>query len=335
MNSSDWNTGQKSIVIVDDMPNNLRVLSEILRQDNYRVRPTTSGEKALETVKTALPDLILLDIKMPGLSGYEVCKKLKENKQTSDVPVIFISALDEITDKMNAFASGGVDYITKPFASEEVLARVRTHIALSSAGHELERKNRDLLAAREALEKINAELEEKVLARTRELTASNKRLQNEIAEHKKTETLLKLDEERLEAMLNLNEISDLSENQIIDTVLEEAVRLTRSKIGFFHFVSNNHKYIKMFRWSQEVIKECRVNLDAMYPIEKAGVWADCIRTGKPVIHNDCQLLPDRNAYPDGHIHIERFLSLPIFDKDQIIAIIGAGNKKEAYDESDI
>ncbi len=135
------NSSHKNILIVDDTPENLTVLRQILNEQGYRVRPALSGEIALKTIQADLPDLILLDIVMPGMDGYEVCAKLKADKATRDIPVIFISALKEIEDKMRAFSKGGVDYISKPFQAEEVLARVKTHITLYSLVNRLEKKN--------------------------------------------------------------------------------------------------------------------------------------------------------------------------------------------------
>jgi PleD family two-component response regulator len=132
---------RKNILIVDDTPENLTVLRQILTEDGYRVRPALSGEIALKTVQADLPDLILLDIVMPGMDGFEVCRKLKAREKTRDVPIIFISALSEIEDKMRAFSQGGVDYISKPFNTEEVLARVKTHLTLYSLVNSLEQKN--------------------------------------------------------------------------------------------------------------------------------------------------------------------------------------------------
>lgn len=128
MNSSEQTAG--SIVIVDDNPTNLRVLSAMLEQAGYKVRPALSGELALRSVAASPPDLILLDIRMPVMDGYETCRQLKANEATRAIPVIFISALSEIEDKLTAFQAGGIDYVTKPFQSEEVLARVRTHLQL-------------------------------------------------------------------------------------------------------------------------------------------------------------------------------------------------------------
>jgi diguanylate cyclase (GGDEF)-like protein len=143
------------ILIVDDTPNNLRFLSTTLTEQGYKVRSVTDGLMALTVAQGALPDLILLDIKMPGLDGYEVCQRLKENELTSEIPVIFLSALDEVLDKVKAFQVGGIDYITKPFQLEEVLARIQTHLSLQ--------------AAQEEIRQLNAKLEERVRQRTIQL----------------------------------------------------------------------------------------------------------------------------------------------------------------------
>lgn len=133
-----------SIVVIDDTPANLRLLTQMLSQRGYKVRPMPSGEMGLRTVQAALPDLILLDVSMPGMNGYEVCQHLKENPQTSQVPVIFISALGETLDKVKAFEVGGVDYITKPFHIEEVMARVETQLELKRGRDKLEQHSQRL-----------------------------------------------------------------------------------------------------------------------------------------------------------------------------------------------
>jgi DNA-binding response OmpR family regulator len=131
-------TDTADILIVDDTPANLHLLTRILQQNGYKVRTVASGDLALKAVDAALPDLILLDITMPCMDGYEVCARLKANAPTKEIPVIFISALDELLDKFKAFAVGGVDYITKPFQVTEVLARVKTHLALQEMRRRLE-----------------------------------------------------------------------------------------------------------------------------------------------------------------------------------------------------
>ncbi len=119
-----------NLLIVDDAPANLELLAGLLRRAGFRVRPVPSGELALQAARHELPDLILLDINMPGMNGYEVCVRLKADSALQAVPVIFLSALDDVLDKVKAFSVGGVDYVSKPFQFEEVEARVRTHLAL-------------------------------------------------------------------------------------------------------------------------------------------------------------------------------------------------------------
>lgn len=132
------------ILIVDDTPVNLQLLSNMLTKQSYKVRLAPNSDLALMNAQAMPPDLILLDIKMPGLSGYEVCEQLKADPRTRDIPVIFISALDQTEDKVKAFRVGGVDYVTKPFQVEEVLARVRTHLKLRELQQQLAERVRTL-----------------------------------------------------------------------------------------------------------------------------------------------------------------------------------------------
>lgn len=154
------------ILIVDDTPENLTVLRQMLTEHGYRVRPALSGDIALKAVQADIPSLILLDIMMPGMDGFEVCRKLKSEAGTRDIPVLFISALNEMEDKVKGFQVGGVDYITKPFNTGEVLARVKTHLTLRNMQIKIQEQNKRLLdeieerkRAENALEVANGELE--------------------------------------------------------------------------------------------------------------------------------------------------------------------------------
>lgn len=129
-NKNSIGNQQGNILIVDDTPANLTLLSGMLKEKNYKVRPVPSGKLALKAVEAEPPDLILLDINMPEMNGFQVCEQLKSNIKYRDIPVLFISALTETLDKVKAFTCGGVDYITKPFQFEEVEARIETHLEL-------------------------------------------------------------------------------------------------------------------------------------------------------------------------------------------------------------
>jgi two-component system sensor histidine kinase/response regulator len=118
------------VLIVDDIPRNIKVLGDILRTKECRIAVATNGPQALEMVKKVYPDLILLDVMMPGMDGFAVCKALKESSQTKDIPIIFLTAKTETADIVKGLESGAVDYISKPFNSTELLARVNTHLEL-------------------------------------------------------------------------------------------------------------------------------------------------------------------------------------------------------------
>jgi two-component system NtrC family sensor kinase len=139
------------ILVVDDTPANLDVISEALTDAGYEVAIAIDGERALKQVQYTLPSLILLDVMMPGINGFETCRRLKASEATKDIPVMFMTALSDTADKIKGFQLGAVDYITKPFEEMEVLARVNTHIKLRN---------------------LNKELEQRVADRTAELTAA-------------------------------------------------------------------------------------------------------------------------------------------------------------------
>lgn len=129
MNEPQATAARGIILIVDDAPFNLRLLTAMLQDDGYEVRQAISGKFALQVVPIIKPDLILLDINMPEMDGYEVCRTLKEMPESRDIPIIFISALDGALDKEKAFAVGGLDYITKPFQLQDILSRVEMQLS--------------------------------------------------------------------------------------------------------------------------------------------------------------------------------------------------------------
>ena len=165
------------ILVVDDTRENLRLLVRILVEMGYKVRPASSGRMAITAAQIAPPDLILLDIMMPEMTGFEVCKRLKNDEKTKDVPIIFISALNELTDITHAFSLGGVDYITKPFQSEEVLARVHTHLTIGKLQRDLEEKNRQLAEQNESLQTALANV--KVLSGLLPICANCKKIRDD------------------------------------------------------------------------------------------------------------------------------------------------------------
>jgi putative two-component system response regulator len=153
-----------NILVVDDVPANLTLLTDMLKEKGHRVRPVPSGKLALKAVEHEPPDIILLDIMMPVMDGYETCRRLKENPETRDIPVVFLTAKAEVEDEMKGFELGAVDYITKPISPPIVLARVQTHLRLKRMQDSLQDQNQFLEAA--------------VQKRTKDLVAAQGKLEN-------------------------------------------------------------------------------------------------------------------------------------------------------------
>ena len=174
----------EEILVVDDTPANLRLLSDLLTQHGYRVRPATDGTLALKSVAARTPELILLDVNMPGMDGYEVCRRLKADEKSSRIPVIFISAFGDTRQKVTGFEAGGLDYITKPFEAEEVLARVRTHLRLRHAEEALRHAHNTLeIRVQERTAELRRALEE-IEALKSQLELRNDYLQEAVVEAK-------------------------------------------------------------------------------------------------------------------------------------------------------
>ncbi len=180
------------------------------------------------------------------------------------------------------------------------------------------------------------------LFRQAELSAEQIRITNlslvkEMAEHQRAVAALKLDEQRLKTLLQLNEMTDASLQQLTDFSLEEAVRLTRSTMGYLAFMDENESILTMHSWSKDAMKECALpEKPFVYPIEKTGLWGECVRQRKPVITNDYSLPNSaKKGCPEGHVAIKRHMNVPVFEGNRIVAVAGVGNKEEPYDELDV
>ena len=245
-----------TILMVDDTPANLAVLAQAMEDAGLEVLVAQDGEEAVQRALFVRPDLILLDIVMPGMDGFETCRRLKSHQGLRDIPVIFMSALSEQGDKLRGFEAGGVDYVTKPFDIDEVLARIHTHITLRRMQRQLTEQNAALqkeVALREQaecrLQRAHDLLEDRVAQRTAELAQANVRLTAEVAERRRIEASLRRNEARLRRLVESNIIGIYFWR--VGGIITEA----------------NDAFLELLGYTQQDLREGKVALERISPRE--------------------------------------------------------------------
>ncbi|MDH3998064.1 MAG: response regulator [Desulfuromonadales bacterium] len=438
------------IMIIEDEEIALRLLSTALTKADYQVRAFGDAESALRSVRSKRPDLILLDVNLPGMGGLDLCRCFKADSETDDLPVIFLSGEKNVRFKAQAFEAGCVDYVTKPYDVVELLVRVNTQLKVSRLQQRLADKSKALAAEVKERQRVERELvqqnaclegliekrtvvmqkkeesyrtflttvvdgvPEALMVINRDYTiAMANRTVREMAksdpvaagltchqvshrsdipcnssEHqcpleKVVETKAPVTVEHihydangceinveltaapifdekgeviqivelchdvtrrkrrdriLAARFRLSELaSQCSVEELLQTVLDEAEQLTGSEIGFFHFIEKDQKTLHLQAWSTNTLKSLCTSdgADSHYPIDRAGVWVDCVRERRAVIHNDYASLPHKKGLPEGHTPVVRELVIPVMRENQVVAILGVGNKKTDYEDHDV
>jgi PAS domain S-box-containing protein len=262
---------EATILLVDDNPANLGVLTQLLTAQSWRVLVAQQGETGLQIAKRARPDLIVLDVLLPGMDGFAICRRLKADSSTAEIPVLFMTVRMEAADKLKGFQAGAVDYITKPFQAEEVLARVTIHLRLRQLTHRLREQNVQLQAAEAGLRQANEELEQRVQERTADLIQANTDLQAQIAER-----------QRMEAEL-------LTERNLLRTVIDNAPEQIYVKDAQSRFVLANTA--TMIQLNVNTLDQLLGKTDFdFFPTEQAAQYlADeqvVLRMGQPMINKE-------------------------------------------------
>jgi adenylate cyclase len=297
MKAQETDRYQADILVVDDTPDNLRLLIRILQKNGYKVRPVTNGFSAIDAIHSSAPDLILLDIMMPELDGYELCKKLKSEPQFSEIPIIFLSALEEGINKTKAFEVGGVDYITKPFQVKEVLMRVGNQLAVRSLQIELQKKNQ-------------------------KLTEQNVQLHEEIAERRKVAMETNL---LLEATQAISKSDDFE--SAIDVVLKLICETIEWNLGEAWIPSSDEKVLKSalgryasdsrfseFRQiSWQLTFERGVGIPGRIWLSQKPEWIDDVSTASEQVFLRSEIA--------ANIGLKAAFGIPIIADNQVLAIL--------------
>jgi PAS domain S-box-containing protein len=310
MMPKETNVDFNKILVVDDTGANRQLLTNLLSTHGYAVYPASDGELALEFVRSTLPDLILLDIRMPGMDGFQVCHRLKADERTRSIPVIFISILEDEREKVRGFHAGAVDYITKPFQAEEVLARVRIHLHLRE---------------------LTEHLEQKVAERTEELHTVNKQLQSELAERKLVEAQLRKAEEYKAIQNQIAKVFlTIPDEDIYGEVLALVLQAMKSQFGVFGFIETNGDLV-IPSMTKEIWSECQVpDKSIIFPPDAWGnsLWGRSITEKKAFISDG----PFHT--PEGHVPIDNVLAAPIIFGNETIGLLSVANKENGYEEKD-
>ncbi len=321
---------KNTIMIVDDTPSIIGIVLASLEEEGYLVSVARNGEEAIKRVAFSRPDLILLDILMPGMDGYETCKRLKSDENTKGVPVIFMSALHEPFDKVRGFEVGAVDYITKPIETRELLARVQTHLTISRLQRELQ--------------ELNATLEEKVAKRTGELSLANERLQDEIDERRRAEEELEKVNRALKILSESNQvlIRGTEEKALLQDVCSIITEIGEYPLVWVGFAEHDEE--------KTVRPVAQMGFEDGYVYLKTATitWADtergrgstgtAIRTGKPGIANN--ILTDFNFPPWREAAVKRgyhsALALPLCYENRVLGALSIYAKEpDAFHDDEI
>ena len=311
MISSQQPPEQDLILIVDDIASNRQLLTDVLTRQGYRLQTAADGAAALGQVAQEPPDLILLDINMPGLNGYQVCQQLKANPQMESVPVIFVSALDEVLDKVKAFEVGGVDYITRPFELAEVLARIK---------NQLTRRH-----LQKALQQANETLEERVAERTAALTRAVAALEDQIVERQQAEAALQEHAERLRVLHRIDQaiLAAQSPEAITQAALQHIQSLVPCQVAALTLfdAKTDQSMVRVLNVSGDT----HIRAGDRLPLRLFGDVAELLQ-GHPHTIPDLSALKTlsdtgQRLLAEG---IRAVLNVPLIDRDSLIGVLNLG-----------
>ena len=287
--------GEPTVLVADDSLTARMRIDELLKSRGYRVCLAENGRQCLDFFQRELPDIVLLDNVMPEINGIEVCRAIKSDGRLKDIPVLFLTALDDVEEKVKGLQAGADDYLTKPFEEEELLARIGALLKTSS-----------LLC----------------------------QLKVEVAERKRAEEKLTLNTVNLEALYRLSRMIDEKDDAIRNFALEEVVRMTGSRFGCI-FATDRESLLHVVDTEKRRKACKPPGVERGSCREEFGLCAESVRRREAVIVNDYRASdPSKGLCIKGNVEIERFMAIPLVDQDRVVLVAGVANKKEPYNKED-
>lgn len=356
------------LLVVEDSPTQALKIQYFLEQNGYKVSIAEDGEQALVMMKDIIPTIIISDIIMPKMNGYELCDEIKKNDTLKDIPVILLTSLSEPENVIDGLVCGATNFIIKPFDEKFLLSRIKYILinkemrdgTFSQMGIEIffrekkyfissERvqmidlllstyeiaiqKSNDLKKANQELEQVKGELERRVLERTAELSKSNVQLQKEIEERKHVEEALRHSENKLAIKNKISQVFiTASDDKLFENVLQVVLEALKSKHGIYGYTNEDGAYVcSSVTRDRDGWKECKMpDKNIIWPHAlRAGIRDRAFSEGK-TLYSNAPL-----QVPEGHIQIARVLDVPIIHRGNVIGNIVVGNKETDYDKSDV
>lgn len=326
---------QNDILIVEDEPAALKFMSQLLSDAGYNVRPATDGELALRSIRAKAPELVLLDVNLPGMSGVDVCRSIKDDPELKNLPIIFISALGETNLKVKAFEAGAIDYVTKPIDSSELLARIKTHLSMIHLQNKLTIEIQKHQETEKELEQHKNHLEKMVKNRTLEL-------EQEIFERKQAEQKLDLELSINKTLAKLaGELIDPENNikDVAEIVLSCAQQVTSSEHGYVSEIDRDSRANISHTLTSMMGTTCKIkeyDQAIAFPAKEDGtygkLWGHALNSGDAFFTNSPVTHPHSEGLPEGHVPLNNFLSIPVKAGNEVIGQIALANTINGFTE---
>jgi len=304
------------VLIVDDRETDRYLLRSLLEAEGFEVEEAEQATDAMARGRKRRPDLLISDVLMPDMDGFQLCRAWRSDPALSPVPLLLYTAsyIGE-GDRDLALDAGADAYLVKPVEPGRLLAEIRELLDLGGRRRGGGLNDVHFLHRHKGV--VQSQLDRKLV----ELEASNRAHERE--------------EIRLKGLLALHEeAASLDDEALAQRTVELAEQATDSTAAYLHHIEDDGRTVRLVVWSARTFGDCRAEFDSHYPLDRAGLWADCARVRQPVIHNEIDPAQLRNGLPSGHVVVDRHMAVPVMEAGKPVMILGVGNREEPYTQAD-